>query len=390
MPCYISSNDNRLYAALEQSLGAVGSVAAENRIPAVKLGVKSAVELPSRRDKTGGRTYVGMPSGFRKRVNFDVTTYMAGWEDATPEPSYGPLFQAALGGVPVGFAGIGVQSAATPTRIGTNGPHGLLVGQAVRFGGEIRFVEAIPDATTIILNAPFTSQVTAGTTLGETVTYMPASSLASVTLYDFWAPQAAVQRVIRGGAINQLQIALNGDFHQFSFAGEAVDLLDSNNFTGGLAGLSSFPTEPAVTAGSFSLVPGSLGQAWFGPSATQFNTVVEAQVTLDNNLDMRRREFGSMQASCIVAGMRSVSVDLLLVSNTLPETLALHQASAQRSPVSMMLQLGEQERQLCGIYAPAVIPEVPEFEDRETRLQWRFRNNRAQGTANDELIIAFA
>jgi hypothetical protein len=56
----------------------------------------------------------------------------------------------------------------------------------------------------------------------------------------------------------------------------------------------------------------------------------------------------------------------------------------------MMLQLGEQERQLCGIYAPAVIPEVPEFEDRETRLQWRFRNNRAQGTANDELIIAFA
>jgi hypothetical protein len=38
---------------------------------------------------------------------------------------------------------------------------------------------------------------------------------------------------------------------------------------------------------------------------------------------------------------------------------------------------------------PAMVPEVPEFDDRETRLQWRFQNSRAQGTVNDELYVAF-
>jgi len=33
---------------------------------------------------------------------------------------------------------------------------------------------------------------------------------------------------------------------------------------------------------------------------------------------------------------------------------------------------------------------VPNYDDSETRLQWQFRNNLAQGTANDEIFIAFA
>jgi hypothetical protein len=37
----------------------------------------------------------------------------------------------------------------------------------------------------------------------------------------------------------------------------------------------------------------------------------------------------------------------------------------------------------------SVVPEVPEFDDAETRLQWKFTENRAQGTADDELVVAF-
>ena len=54
MHCYISSNNNRYYAALEQSFGEAGAATAENRIPAVKLGIRQIVERPRRRDKTGG------------------------------------------------------------------------------------------------------------------------------------------------------------------------------------------------------------------------------------------------------------------------------------------------------------------------------------------------
>ncbi len=71
------------------------------------------------------------------------------------------------------------------------------------------------------------------------------------------------------------------------------------------------------------------------------------------------------------------------------QTAGLYQAARQRSPIGVMLQLGEQTGQLFGAYMPAMVPEVPEFDDGETRLQWKFQNSRAQGTVNDELYIAF-
>ncbi len=71
------------------------------------------------------------------------------------------------------------------------------------------------------------------------------------------------------------------------------------------------------------------------------------------------------------------------------QTEGLYQAARQRSPIPVMLQLGEQTNQLFGAYMPAMVPEVPEFDDSETRLQWKFRNDRAQGTVDDELYIAF-
>lgn len=71
------------------------------------------------------------------------------------------------------------------------------------------------------------------------------------------------------------------------------------------------------------------------------------------------------------------------------QTVELYQAARQRSPVQVMFQLGEQPGQLFGIYMPSVVPEVPEFDDGESRLQWRFENNRAQGSVNDEFYFAF-
>ena len=53
------------------------------------------------------------------------------------------------------------------------------------------------------------------------------------------------------------------------------------------------------------------------------------------------------------------------------------------------VDLGVVEGQLMGVYLKSVVPEVPEFDDGQNRLQWKFRASRAQGTIDDEISVAF-
>ena len=158
MSCYISSNANRLYTALESDYGQVPAITAANRIAAVKLTAKQSLETAQRRDKTGSRTFPGFPSGLRRRTSFDLTTYMTSWDNPSAgPPSYGPLFQASLGGTPLVFNGGTVASGSTESMLAFTAPHGLVPEQAVAHGGEIRFVAAIVDALRVQLNAPLRS-----------------------------------------------------------------------------------------------------------------------------------------------------------------------------------------------------------------------------------------
>ena len=59
------------------------------------------------------------------------------------------------------------------------------------------------------------------------------------------------------------------------------------------------------------------------------------------------------------------------------------------SKQELLFQLGEVDGQVMGVYLKSVIPEVPEFDDRDNRLQWKFRASRAQGTVDDEISVAF-
>ena len=189
--------------------------------------------------------------------------------------------------------------------------------------------------------------------------------------------------------MNTMQIKVNGDFQEFVFAGPSQDLLDTTSFEPGQGGLTSFPAEPTDTGFDYTIVPGHLGQVWMGAIPTQFLTLTQAELTLDNGIDLRVKEFGSDFARCIAGGLRNVSLNLELFEQDDDQTKALYQAARQRSPISVMLQLGEQSGQLFGAYMPAMVPAVPEFDDGETRLQWKFQNSRAQGSVNDELHIAF-
>jgi hypothetical protein len=57
--------------------------------------------------------------------------------------------------------------------------------------------------------------------------------------------------------------------------------------------------------------------------------------------------------------------------------------------MSVMLQLGEQQGQLFGVYMQSVALQVPGFDDSQNRLQWRFQTCQALGLVNNEVFVAF-
>jgi hypothetical protein len=389
MSC-ISSNNNRFYAELESAYGTVPTITEDNRIPTVSLAVRHRAIQGQRRDKTGSRTYVGSPAGVRTKTTFELETYMTSWQQQSQEPSQGPLFQAALGGAATLNEGATVANVPNPNQLTFTVPHNLVAGAAVSFGSDIRFVEAVVDAATVQLNAPFSILPSQGSILNKTIVYSLGESPSSVSVYDYWSPQTAVQRILSGAAVEKLQIKVNGDFHSFVFSGEAGDVVDSATFANGQGGLTTFPAEPEVTAFDYSVIPGHLGEAWLGSTATQFFTLTDAEVTIENNLDLRNREFGSNSRCCITAGQRNVTLKFNLFQQDDAQTTALYQAAKERSPISAFFQLGQQSGQLFGVYMKSVLLEVPEFNDKDTRVEWQFSASRAQGTVNDELFVAFA
>jgi hypothetical protein len=385
---YISSNANRFYTALESAYGSIPTITASNRIPAVKLDVRQQLEVTNRKDKTGSRTFVGLPTGGRRRTNFDLRTYVTSSQPGAGGPAYGALFQAAMGGTPLQFAGGTVASYSNGT-LGFTAPHGLSAGQAVTYGGEIRFVSAIVDTSTVQLNAPLTTTPAVGAAVGAAVTYVLATELPSVSIFDYWSPTTATQRILSGAAVDQMAIEINGDYHELHFSGLAQDVVDNSSFSGGASQLTSFPAEPTLAAFDFSIVPGNMGEAWLGSTPTQFFTITSASVGLKNNLDARMKEFGFSLPQAISPGERSVEAAFELYSQDDSATVGLYQAARQQSPITVMFQLGQTAGQLMGVYLKSAIPVVPEFDDSKNRLQWQFRPSRAQGTVNDEMVCAF-
>ncbi len=389
MSTYISSNNNRFYAAVEASYGNVAAVTAQNRIPAVKLTAAQTLDRPKRKDKTGTRTYPGDPTGLRRSTAFSLSTYMTAWDNQSVPPPHGPLFQGVLGGAAALWSGGMATTTPGTTTVTFTQPHGLQPGQAVTMGGEMRFVSAVVDNYNVIVNAPFSNPIGGDVNAGPTTTYQPASVLPSVSVYDYWDPSTAVQRLLAGAAVNKMNIKVNGDYHEFQFVGQAADLLDSSSFITSEGGLTQFPAEPAVGSFDYTIIPGHLGEVWLGAVPNQFLTLTAAEISMDNGVNLRATEFGSMLPRAIAPGERTVTMKLSLYQMDDAATQALYQAARQRSPMPAMVQLGNQQGQMFGIYLQSVIPEVPEYDDSHVRLQWKFADSRAQGTNNDEVFVAF-
>lgn len=388
MSSYISSNNNRFYVATEATYGKAPVVEGPNRIPAVGLKTKQEREKVIRQDKTGSRTFTGLPAGMRRNTTFALRTYMTAWREQTREPSQGPLFAAALGGAARMFPG-GTVSGSNGTLLTFGVNHGLTAGQALAIGGEIRFAVSVVDPHSVNLNAPFTA-VTPGALALPTATYTLASALKSASIFDYWSPATATQRLLVGSVVDVMRIKVNGDFHEFEFNGAAADLIDSSSFTSGEAGLQQFPAEPSTAGFDYTIIPGHLGQVWIGSVPNQLCTLTAADIRVDNDLDLRNQEFGCACVRAAVPRQRTVSTDFTLFAQDDASIEQLYQAARQSSPVGVMIQFGNAPQQLFGVNLNSVVPSVPEFDDSQSRLQWIFRNSRAQGISDDEITIAFA
>jgi hypothetical protein len=389
MSSYILSNANRFYTGLENSYGQTPAITAQSRFPAVKLTAKNNLETADRRDKTGSRTFVGIPAGLRRTTSFDVTTYMTSWGGQSAGPAYGPLFQASMGAVPAMYAGGTAGAGSSGTTLVFAAPHGLAIGQGVSCNGEMRFVTNVVSATAVQVNAAFSAVPAAGTEIAPSISYFPATELPSVSIFDYWDPSDALQRILCGAAVDKMTVKINGDFHTFEFEGMAQDLLDSASFTTGQGQLSSFPIEPVLGAFDYSIVPGNMGEAWLGITPSQFYTITSGTFELDNSLDLRSKEFGTNLPLAIAPGPRSVTAAFSVYEMDDSATQGLYQAARQQSPISLMFQLGQQTGQVVGVYMMSVVPVVPEFDDSDNRLQWKFQGSKAQGTANNEIVVAF-
>ena len=71
-------------------------------------------------------------------------------------------------------------------------------------------------------------------------------------------------------------------------------------------------------------------------------------------------------------------------------TRGLYQSASERSTVPVMIQLGDRQGQLMGVYLPEILPTVPDYDDRENRLVWHIEKCTAHGSAEDEVVIGMA
>lgn len=386
--CYVLTNESRCYAALEGQYGVASLPQASGRLPYLGLKVVQEWDRPERRDKTGTRTFLGYPKGVRKETTFELACYLSGWLAGGGEPPYGAVLQAALGGSTLSYYG-GVVAKVEGRLVTFASEHGLRVGQAVAIRNDVRFVVGIVDETRVLLNAPLTAELTSGEPADVAITFTLGRGLPSLTLYEYW-PEEGLDRVVRGAVIDELTLTINADYHQFTVRGVAQDSTDRYNFDTGWGGLSAFPPEPLENNVTFALVGGNLGQAWLGATPEQFYTLTEAEVRLLNHVRPRSREFGWDVPRCIVPGHREVRVSFSLLVMPNQTTYRLGAMARLGEPVSVFLQLGDRPGQRCGVYLPAVVPELPRYDERGPELEWRFVNCRAQGWADDELFIALA
>lgn len=388
MGCYINATNERLYAAVESEFGAASGLSASDRLSFRSLKVEENTVRSARRDKTGSRTRFAPHPEVRTENRFELSAYFSGRSQSSPTDAMTNLVWSAFGGESRSAATLTVSGTAlNPPSITFSAPHGLIAGQGLRLGEQLRFVKSVTNNTTVILSSAFEGNLQAGSTLGSCVTIFPGEKPKSLTLGDYWTPPGVLDRILAGCVIDEMEITLNSDFHGARFRGIAREVASAAEFRAGHTGLAEFPSEPSVAPQSFILVPGHIGRIHLG--GVEFY-LLQLSLRLRNQVDASVREFGLDVAPCYSAGLREISIQFQLYASTKDSVTALHALARRREETDLSIQLGNREGQLVGIRVPRFVPEIPELTDAESRVVMSYPSSLAYGVADDEISIAFA
>lgn len=381
---YIASRSNRIYFKSEITDSEINNMEGAQIAPVTKFDVKANRKLLFRRDKTGYRSEVPILGPQRELIEFSLECYGTGWSGGGSKPSLAPLLES-------GFCRSSelksslVVSSSTGNSVTLQSDADLVVGSAVAFGSEIRFVEAVLGSRDFSLNAPFTVELGLGAELMGCANLSLGDEVLPLSILDAWSPQQAVQRFLAGAVADQLRILINNDFLEIAARGFARRLIDSVSGPVDVA----FPSEPAGGSPLMnSPIGGHLGQAFLGLPGGRLCTLTSAEVRIDNDIEPRTDEFGCFETKAFILGGRRVSLDLTVFERSDDLSQAMYRSAVNNEPFSVMLQVGNQPGSMFAVYLPAVLFPVPQFNEGKSRLLWQFQGATAMGAQNDEIYVA--
>ncbi len=388
MSCFINATNERLYGGLESQYGLARALAGTDRLSFRQLKVAERTRRTERRDKTGTRTRFAPHPEVRTDNRFELDCYFAGRSAEDPIDGVTNLVEGTLGGERRSWEGLTVSDASGEGAVvGFNAAHGLQVGQAIRFQGQLRFVKAVNSTTVVTMSAPFGAGFQAGSTTGKAITLWPGDKPKPLTLGNYWSPAGTLDRVLAGCVVNEMSIALNSDFHGASFRGSVREVASVTGFAAGSTGLASFPSEPANPTQAFQLVPGHVGRLFLG--GVEYY-LLDLSLRFVNNADATTREFGMALSPCYSADLRELSLQFQLYAAEDAAVNQLHILARSRQETDLTIQLGNQPGQLVGIYVPRFVPEIPELKEADARVLMSYPKSLAYGVSNDEITVAFA
>ena len=149
----------------------------------------------------------------------------------TEQPGYGPLFRAAMGAAPLLHSGAPIAAGSTESAVAVSAAvMAWSAGQAVSVGGELRFTTAVVDASAVELNAP--SERGSVCRRGDrTDNHLLAwQSLPSASIFDYWSPEAHVQRIVCGAHCRQDEDTGQLGLSRVSVCWSGAGLIDSVSF----------------------------------------------------------------------------------------------------------------------------------------------------------------
>ena len=224
------------------------------------------------------------------------------------------------------------------------------------------------------------------------VTYSLSDNIQSFVLFRFRQPSSLTQHLGFGCVVKEATFSVGPDIATMSASGEAVFVLDSDNFgntlTAAKGGLTVFPTSPTTPVTHGNAVIGFTGLITMDGNTIANLKTATIKITTGN--DTVKDTFGSYVASGTEGATRTVGVTFTLDDDDATATQNLKAKAFSQTPVDMSIQVGTFAGNIWTFTLKQVQLAQPSYSDGQLRFHADFAESFAHGTsitANDDVTL---